>query len=244
MSQAYKVKLSTFEGPLDLLLHLVNQYEIDIYDIPMAELADQYLDYIHAMQTLELNIASEYLVMAATLVALKSQMLLPKQEIDPELDTYEEDPREELLMRLIEYRKYKEAAKVLSEKEKDQNQTFTRSPKNFGKVEQKPAIKEGEASVYDMLDALQHMFERKQWNRPLETKVEKQDIPIEQRMEEVLRLVQHTRDGILFDNLFLYPSRSHIVITFMALLQLMKQKEVFCRQEDNFTHLYIYPYSY
>ncbi|HEY4602548.1 MAG TPA: segregation/condensation protein A [Cerasibacillus sp.] len=243
MSQAYKVKLSTFEGPLDLLLHLVNQYEIDIYDIPMAELADQYLEYIHTMQTLELNIASEYLVMAATLIALKSQMLLPKQEIDPELDTYEEDPREELLIRLIEYRKYKEAAKVLSEKEKDQNQTFTRTPKNFGKEEKKPIIIEGEASVYDMLDALKHMFERKQWSRPLETKVEKQDIPIEQRMEEVLYLVRHANEGILFDNLFPYPSRSHIVITFMALLQLMKQNEVVCRQEDNFTHLYIYPFS-
>src|SRR5690606_12131216 len=101
----------------------------------------------------------------------------------------------------------------------------------------------GEASVYDMLDALQHMFERKQWNRPLETKVEKQDIPIEQRMEEVLMLVRHSRNGILFDHLFPYPSRSHIVMTFMALLQLMKQNEVFCRQAGNFTHLYIYPNS-
>lgn len=243
MSQAYKVKLSTFEGPLDLLLHLVNQYEIDIYDIPMAELADQYLDYVHTMQTLELNIASEYLVMAATLVALKSQMLLPKQEIDPELDTYEEDPREDLIIRLIEYRKYKEAAKVLSEKEREQNQTFTRTPKSFDIEEKRPTINEGEASVYDMLDALQHMFERKQWNRPLDTKVEKQDIPIEQRMEEILMIVKHARNGILFDHLFPYPSRSHIVITFMALLQLMKQNEVFCRQEDNFTHLYIYPNS-
>lgn len=243
MSQAYKVKLSTFEGPLDLLLHLVNQYEIDIYDIPMAELADQYLDYVHTMQTLELNIASEYLVMAATLVALKSQMLLPRQEIDPELDTYEEDPCEDLIIRLIEYRKYKEAAKVLSEKEREQNQTFTRTPKNFDIEEKRPTIEKGEASVYDMLDALQHMFERKQWNRPLDTKVEKQDIPIEQRMEEILMIVKHARNGILFDHLFPYPSRSHIVITFMALLQLMKQNEVFCRQEDNFTHLYIYPNS-
>ena len=105
MNQAYQVELDAFEGPLDLLLHLINQQEIDIYDIPMAEITKQYMDYIHTMQKLELNIASEYLVMAATLVAIKSQMLLPNQEMIDEIDEYTEDPREELIGRLIEYRK-------------------------------------------------------------------------------------------------------------------------------------------
>src|SRR5699024_3183338 len=97
MNQAYQVKLDTFEGPLDLLLHLINQYEIDIYDIPVATITEQYMHYIHTMQWLELNIASEYLVMASTLLVIKSEMLLPKPEITEEPDEYEEDPREELM---------------------------------------------------------------------------------------------------------------------------------------------------
>src|SRR5690606_30870527 len=102
--EAYKVKIDAFEGPLDLLLHLINSYEIDIYDIPVAQITEQYMIYIHTMQKLELDIASEYLVMAATLLAIKSQMLLPNPEIDEIEDEYEEDPREELVKRLIEYR--------------------------------------------------------------------------------------------------------------------------------------------
>src|SRR5699024_4982453 len=111
MNQPYKVKLDTFEGPLDLLLHLINQYEIDIYDIPLAEITEQYMEYIHTMTKLELKIASEYLVMAATLIAIKSEMLLPKPDLpDEEIDEYMEDPKEELIKRLVEYRKYKNAA--------------------------------------------------------------------------------------------------------------------------------------
>src|SRR5690625_6034579 len=117
MSLQYRVKLDTFEGPLDLLLHLIKQYEIDIYDVPLVEIIDQYTAYIKTMQFLELNVASEYLVMAATLIALKSQMLLLKQEIDTD-DEYVEDPKEELMQRLIKYRKYKERSEERREVKK------------------------------------------------------------------------------------------------------------------------------
>src|SRR5690625_3732718 len=117
MNQAYQVKIDTFEGPLDLLLHLIKKFEIDIYDIPVAEITEQYMNYIQQMKKLELNIASEYLVMAATLLVLKSQMLLPKQELNEEIDDYEDDPREDLVKRLIKYRQYKEVAYNLEEKE-------------------------------------------------------------------------------------------------------------------------------
>src|SRR5699024_467882 len=109
MNEPYKVKLDTFEGPLDLLLHLIHELEIDIYDIPVAEITNQYMHYIHTMQQINLNIASEYLVMAASLLEMKSAMLLPKMTLEYE-DEYEEDPREELMSRLIEYRNSKEAA--------------------------------------------------------------------------------------------------------------------------------------
>ena len=101
-----KIKLAVFEGPLDLLLHLIKKLEIDVYDIPVATITEQYMQYIHAMKILELEVAGEYLVMAATLMAIKSQMLLPKQELIAEVEEYEEDPRDMLVAQLLEYRKF------------------------------------------------------------------------------------------------------------------------------------------
>src|SRR5690606_36920451 len=135
MKMEYNVKIEAYEGPLDLLLHLIKKLEIDIYDIPMSEITEQYLLYIHSMQVLELDIASEYLVMAATLLAIKSQMLLPKYEedLDDEIldEDYSSDPREELVAKLLEYRKYKEASLDLKEKEKERALMFTKAPSDL-----------------------------------------------------------------------------------------------------------------
>ncbi|WP_188453963.1 segregation/condensation protein A [Virgibacillus oceani] len=240
MNQAYHVKIDSFEGPLDLLLHLINRYEIDIYDIPVAQITEQYMQYIHTMQHLELNIASEYLVMAATLLAIKSQMLLPKQEIDEEFDDYDEDPREELMHRLIEYRKYKEAADHLKEKENDANQIFTRPPVVFDEIEMKHPVIQGDISIYDMLGALGKMLERKKWTQPLDTKIKRVEVSIEQRMSEVVKIVKASKQGITFDRLFSERTRSHIVVTFMALLELMKDAQVYCKQEKHFEELYVF----
>ncbi|MEN2766137.1 segregation/condensation protein A [Ornithinibacillus xuwenensis] len=240
MNQAYQVKLDTFEGPLDLLLHLINQYEIDIYDIPVAQITEQYMNYIHAMQHLELNIASEYLVMAATLLAIKSQMLLPKQELEDDTEDYMEDPREELMQRLIEYRKYKEAAETFKEKELEANQIFTRPPVIFESLNIEKTIVQGDISIYDMLGALGRMLERKKWKEPLETRIQKADIPIEQRMDEVLELVKSNKSGISFDQMFTQRTKSHIVVTFMALLELMKINMVTCQQTNHFDTLYVF----
>lgn len=240
MNPTYQVKLAAFEGPLDLLLHLINQYEIDIYDIPVAQITEQYMHYIQTMRHLELNVASEYLVMAATLLALKSQMLLPKQVISEEVDEYMEDPREELMQRLIEYRKYKVAAEELKENEEGINQIFTREQTVINHLDVKEEVVKGDITIYDMLGALNKMFERKDWNKPLESRITRADIPIEQRMDEVLQIVKKAKAGISFDQLFTYKSRSHIVITFIALLELMKNNTVYCQQEKHFELLYIY----
>lgn len=240
MKQAYQVKLDTFEGPLDLLLHLINQYEIDIYDIPVATITEQYMHYIHTMQRLELNIASEYLVMASSLLVIKSEMLLPKQELTEEPDEYEEDPREELMQRLLEYRKYKEAAEQLKFRETEEAQTFTRPPAGLEEKSSRPNIDRGNISIYDMLHALDKVFERKQWNEPLEKSLKKEQISIEQRMQEVIEKVKQSAVGTTFDQLFAHHSRTHIVVTFMALLELIKNKEVYCRQERHFDVLYVF----
>lgn len=239
MDEMYKVKLDTFEGPLDLLLHLVNELEIDIYDIPMAEITEQYLQYIQEMQRIELNIASEYLVMAATLLEIKSAMLLPKKEVKFE-DEYEEDPREDLVRRLIEYRKYKEGAERLKELEQEASQVFMRPMTIFSDEFYKQEIKPGTQSVYDMLEAYDRMMLRKEWSRPIDTTVSRVEIPLEQRMEEIRSMVQRSSGGVLFDDLFTIPSKTHIVVTFIAILELMKNKEVYCEQNGNFEDLMIY----
>lgn len=238
MNQAYQVKLDTFEGPLDLLLHLINHYEIDIYDIPVAQITEQYMNYIHAMQHLELNIASEYLVMAATLLAIKSQMLLPKPELEEVDEEYMEDPREELMQRLIEYRKYKEAAETFKERELEAHQTFTRPPVVFDNLNIEKTIVQGDISIYDMLGALGKMLERKKWKEPIETRIQKAEVPIEQRMKEVLDFIK-VRHEVTFDELFTHRSKPHIVVTFMAILELMKVNQVTCKQTRHFDTLYV-----
>lgn len=239
MNQEYHVKLDAFEGPLDLLLHLIRKYEIDIYDIPVADITEQYTQYIKTMQQLELNIASEYLVMAATLLALKSQMLLPKQTID-EPDENLEDPREELTQRLLEYSKYKEAARTLQEIETNENQLFTRGPLNMDYLKAEPTTMQGDLSIYDMIDALHKMFERKKWREPLETTVHRMEISIEERMEEIIKKVNETDKKIPFHELFPFPNRGHIVTTFLAILQLLKENEIDCIQNAHFETIYIY----
>lgn len=243
MIQGYEVKLETFEGPLDLLLHLINQYEIDIYDIPVAQITQQYMDYIHTMQHLELNIASEYLVMASTLLAIKSHMLLPKQEFEEEEaeDAYMEDPREELMQRLIEYRKYKEAAETLKEKEAADQQVYTRSPTVFDfKDIPTENVNSGNASIFDMISALKKMMQRNQWKEPKDTVIQRIDIPIEKRMEEVLQQVRGSENGVLFNALFPAPTKPYIVTTFVAILELMKKRQIYATQEQHFEELYVF----
>lgn len=237
MNEPYKVKLDTFEGPLDLLLHLIHELEIDIYDIPVAEITDQYMHYLHTMQYIDLNIASEYLVMAATLLEMKSAMLLPKKTIDIE-DEYEEDPREELVARLIEYRKYKDAALILQDMELEENQIYTR-PKMDLDEPSVPKVERGDISIFDMIHALDNVFQRKSWNEPLTTKIERMEISIEERMEELLELVKETKQPLAFDELFPYPSRSHIVTTFLAILQLLKNNQIECVQKAQFHQIYV-----
>lgn len=238
MSDSYKVILDGFEGPLDLLLHLVNELEIDIYDIPVAEITEQYMHYIHTMQFIELNIASEYLVMAATLLEMKSTMLLPKKEVEYE-DDYEEDPREALIQRLIEYRKYKLAATNLQDKELEENQIYTRPPTQFKELmTEQPTVK-GDISIYDMLHALDNVFKRRNWRAPLETTVNKVDVSIDQRMKEILTHVEQSDGQYRFDDLFPYPTKGHIVVTFLAILQLLKDNRIHCQQAAQFQPIYL-----
>lgn len=242
---SYKIKVDAFEGPMDLLLHLINRLEIDIYDIPMAQITDQYLGYIHTMQHLELDMASEYLVMAATLLAIKSKMLLPKHEDEPIVDEHDEpfelDPRDELVERLLEYKKYKQAALTFKVLEEERSFLFTKPPMDVSAY-----VKEAEQnqqqldiSLYDMLGALQKVFHRQKLKKPVYTKVTKQEVSIEKRMSDMLVELKSMKGRITFDTLFSEPVKEYVILTFLALLELMKQNEVIVEQVDNFSEIWI-----
>ncbi len=238
----YNVKVDAFEGPLDLLLHLINKYEVDIYDIPVSQITDQYLTFVHTMQELELDVASEYLVMAATLLAIKSKMLLPQKEEeifeqDPE---FEDDPRDELVQRLVEYRRFKEAANDLKEKESSRSLIYARPPADtseFSHEDSQTSI--GDVTLYDMLAAFQKMSRRVKEKKPKRTRIQSEDVPIEDRMNAIrtqLRGSGKTR----FSDLFSVEDRGHMIVTFLAVLELMKTRDVACEQDKNFGEIMIF----
>ncbi|MBC1421157.1 segregation/condensation protein A [Listeria seeligeri] len=235
-------KVDAFEGPLDLLLHLIGQLEVDIYDIPMAEITDQYMEFVHTMQEMELDVASEYLVMAATLLAIKSKMLLPKQELEIDYDTLveEEDPRDALVEKLMEYKRFKEAAKELKEKEAERSFYFSKPPMDLAEYDDGSNVAELDVSLNDMLSAFNKMLRRKKLNKPLHTRITSQEISIDDRMDSVMEKLQKQQNHRLrFDELFEEQTKEQLVVTFLALLELMKRKLVEIEQVASFADLYV-----
>lgn len=238
-------KLETFEGPLDLLLHLIDQAEVDIYDIPIKEITDQYLDYLSTMQELELEVTSEFLVMAATLLSIKSKMLLPKPPvIELEWEGMEEeegeDPRAELVRKLIEYRKYKEIAEHLKDRELERSLIYTREPEDLTafipKVEVNPV--EG-LHVADLVWAFQKAL-RKMAERNRVAKIRRDEISVKDRITEIVSILGNRGGKVLFSKLLETGySREDIVVTFLALLELMKMKKIQCYQHKLFEDIVI-----
>ncbi|MEH7455808.1 segregation/condensation protein A [Bacillus pseudomycoides] len=238
----YNFKVEAFEGPLDLLLHLIHRYEIDIYNIPVAEITEQYLSYIHTMKELQLDVASEYLVMAATLLQIKSKMLLPKQEEDvhDNGEDFIDDPRQELMERLIEYKKYKQVATELKEREQERAQLYTRPPIDFTSFQQEEETNLPlDVTLYDMLAAFQKLIRRKKSQRPVTTRITRQEISIEQRMTDILQQLDTVSGRQSFYDLFADEEREVMVVTFLAILELMKNQQIVIEQEQNFDEIFL-----
>ncbi|GEK34443.1 segregation/condensation protein A [Kurthia sibirica] len=236
---SYKVKLEAFEGPLDLLLHLIHRLEIDIYDIPMREITSQYMEHIRAMQVLELNEASEYLVMAATLLEIKSKMLLPihEEELDDlDMDLDSMDPRDELVNRLVEYRKFKNAASQFKEKESQRVQFYSRPPNDLSEYMQEEQLQlfDTSVNVFDMVAAFQKMLRRKILKAPLSTRIAKQGMTIKQQMKRVIDILKEHKGSADFFELFEANDKPTLVVTFLSLLELMKRQVVTVDQTSNF----------
>jgi segregation and condensation protein A len=242
---SYKIKIDAFEGPLDLLLHLINRLEIDIYDIPVAEITDQYVSYIHTMKELELDVASEYLVMAATLLAIKSKMLLPKHDdewdAEEEEFIYEEDPRDELVMQLLEYKKYKEAAGEFKHLEAERALIYTKPPIDLTPFSSDANVEKADLDVnlYDMLGAFQKLLRRKRLQKPLQTRITRQEVSIERRIGELRETLRAKGNKVPFTSLFVDDNKEQLVVTFLAILEMMKQNEVIVEQTNNFEDIFI-----
>ncbi|MGD9678068.1 MAG: ScpA family protein [Vulcanibacillus sp.] len=235
---SYEIKLDSFEGPLDLLLHLIEKEEMDIYDIEIAKIADQYL---HTMQILKLDDASDFLVMAATLLYIKSKMLLPVHpDLPISLVEIEEDPREELIKRLVEYKKYKYLSERLRELEIERSQIYTRKSIDLSPyISQEKENPVNNISIYDLITAFEKVLIKCSYRDPLKT-VEREEFSVKDIIDHIVRLLKENNGTIFFSQLFDgESSRSHIVLTFLGLLELMKQSKIFCLQDKNFEDIVI-----
>lgn len=234
----YKIKIELFEGPLDLLLYLVKKDHLNIYDIPIAQITQQYMRYLELMQLLDLNIAGEFLVMAATLLQIKSKLLLPPEEKPKEEEEDAEDPRAELIRKLLEYEKFKQIAEELRQKETSQQEIFKRPARVENDVNI-PTANETyfEASIFDLINAFSKAL--KDIPKDLFYEVIKDEFTIEEKVHQILHLLlveSNIRISILFTRV---QSKVEIIVTFLAVLELIKMKEITARQTNLFEDIEI-----
>lgn len=222
------IHLNIFEGPLDLLLYLIKKNNLDIYDIPVSEITEEYLKYLDVMKELNLDIAGEFLVMASTLIQIKAKSLMPKK---PEEEESGQDPREGLVRMLEEYQKYKAASSLLSERFNKYKDVFYRGSPVFNTQD-----KHLDVEMVYLLDAVKRAFERV----ALKKEIEAEDVPIESRMEKILKVLSKEK-WMLLDDVFKDETKLRGIVTcFLALLELVKQNKISVSQDDSFSEVKIY----
>ena len=231
----YTIKINEFEGPMDLLLHLVKKADIDIALVNVKDIIDQYLNYIEAMQEMNLDIASEYLIYAAELMEIKSSFLLPKkQEI---IEEEEEDPKQKLIRQLLEYKKYKELTTNFKEMEEERKQIYTKLPENLKEYQiEEKKINFGEIGLDDLLAAFNNFLKRKQDEKPIHTKITKKEYSVSIRSKEIKNILK-TKKRVDFEELFEIVTKEYVVVTFLSILDLAKKNELVIEQENNFSKI-------
>lgn len=230
----YTIMIDSFEGPLDLLLHLIKQSNINIWDISIDEVTKQYFNYINQMEKMNLNIASEYLIMAAELIEIKSSSLLPKKEIDD--DNYEEDKRENLINRLIEYEQYKNISGKLKELEDDRREIHTKDPSNIEIFRETIKYDEKQLDIDILMKAFSDFLKRREDDKPLDTRITNKEYSVDRRNIEI-RDILKIRKKLDFFELFDKKNKDYIVVTFLSILDLAKKQEIEILQENNFKNI-------
>lgn len=228
----YLVEINNFEGPLDLLLHLIKQSEVDICNINIEQITDQYLVYINKMEELNLNVASEYLVMAAELIEIKSYTLLPKRDNKTE-DDYEDDPREQLINKLLEYEKYKKITLSLKEYEQERQQFFSKEPYDLDEIITRDNKIDEDISVNDLVNALNNMFSQKKLDKPLNTKITSKEYSINERSIQIKNILSKKKK-VEFTELFDIMTKDYIVVTFLSILNMARNGDLYIKQDKNF----------
>ncbi|MFI3307340.1 MAG: segregation/condensation protein A [Mycoplasmatota bacterium] len=228
----YKVKITDFEGPLDLLLHLIKESSIDIYNIKINDVIKQYFDFINEMKQLNLNIASEYLVMAAQLLEIKAASLFPKEEV-----LEEESKEEELINKLIEYKKYKEITAELKELEDCRKNYYTKETTDLKKYAPEEVV-EDNVTLNDLLNAFNKFLEDKKKEQPLSTKITTKEYSVSKRSNEIKTILKRKKH-IYFSELFEVFTKDYVVVTFLSILDMTKRNEIELKQEKNYNNILI-----
>jgi segregation and condensation protein A len=235
---AIQVRLESFEGPLDLLLHLIRKHEVNIYDIPIALITEQYLDYLAVMQELDLDLASEFLVMAATLIHIKSKLLLPRPQLTPEDLGEEVDPRDELVRRLLEHQKFKAAAELLHERETVRNAQWTRPDARVEAIAGDAYEPELEVDLFGLLAAFRRVLERSKAAPVMP--LPPAEVSIESRIEQLLERLSET-EACGFEDLFdEVAARGELIVTFLAMLEMIRLKLIRVFQQGQLGTIRIY----
>ena len=224
-------KINDFEGPLDLLLHLIKESKMDIMNIEIEVIADQYMNFLKEQEKMNLEVSSEYLVLASELLEIKSKLLLPNNKVEEEEE--EVDPREDLINRLLEYEAYKNITKVLQEKELLRKDIYTKYPENINNYIPENKEIHSDVSLDDLIQAFQKYYQRKLDNKPLNTKVTLKEISVSSRRSDIKRVLKK-KGKVSFFELFPVSSREYIVATFLAILEMAKNRELTITQNDTF----------
>lgn len=230
-SEEYAVRLDVFEGPLDLLLYLIKKDEVDIYDIPIVQITEQYNKYLDIMRMLDLNIAGEFLVMSATLMMIKSRMLLPQEERPDFEDDDEDDPRFDLVRQLVEYKKFKDAAGFLEDQEEDQHNVFWRESEEV-ELGNDPANALRDVGIFDLLSTFTEILQRVDKEELREIFIEK--FTVAEQIDKIVERVRTTEKLSLKGMFEDMHSRQEMVCTFLALLELIRLKHIRAVQEDGY----------
>ena len=229
--------IGDFEGPLDLLLHLIKQDKKDIFDISITDITKKYIDYIKKMEELNLDIASEYLVMAAELIEMKSRHLLPLENKQEDIEEIE-NPEEELKKRLLEYQKYKETKNTFLELAEKRSNYYTKTPEKMTLYTDKKIINNSEITANDLLNALQKLLERRLYQKPLNTKITKKELSVKERVDKIRSILKKEKT-IRFDDLFDNFEKSYVIVTFLSILEMAKNGEINLKQKNNFEEIYL-----
>ena len=234
----YTIRIDEFEGPLDLLLHLIKKNNLDINEISITLIVDQYLDYIKKQEELNINIASSYLVMACELMEIKSSSLLPSKKIETE-DDYEEDPKQRLIDKLIEYEKYKEVSSIFKELELKRKDIFVKAPENINNyIEDEIKIEKNTESVDLLIEAFRNFIDRKELEKPLNTKITNKEYSVKKRKLDIKNKLLKYKE-LNFTSLFEEKNKPYIIVTFLSILEMSKEEEINIKQDNNFSDILI-----